>query len=142
MTFDEKQPWKRINCSKTNLFIDLKHFDFSYLSKTKILVIILVTFLPPTSFLLCLLKKEEIEKVVVQPSFQNMIFSSHKMTLHVKYEICIFKIKQVMASFVSSMYCEISILQNFEILKSSSNFEISVQITCDHNCYRFQNTFL
>ena len=41
---------------------------------------------------------------------------------------CIFKIKRVIAIFCLSMWCAISISQNFEILKSRSNFEIWVRI--------------
>ena len=51
-----------------------------------------------------------------------------KLGLQTKFQSCIFKIKRVIAIFRLSMWCEISILHNFEILKSRSNFEISVRI--------------
>ena len=52
----------------------------------------------PNSFLLGPLKKEEIEKVHVQPGIQYFLLT--KLGLHVKYESCIFKIEQAMAIFV------------------------------------------
>ena len=70
------------------------------------------------------------QKVVLQPWCQNMIFLLWKLCLHVNLESFFFKIKQVMSIFRLSRWCEIRILQNFEILKSCWNFDISGWFAC------------
>ena len=67
------------DCSKMHLYIDLKVFDFSYKSKTKILKKKKIRFFYPTPPQRGVLKKWRFWKLVGEPKLQNMICSAIKI---------------------------------------------------------------
>ena len=73
------------------------------------------------------MKIEVIAKLVVEPNLQNMNFKTHKNKTKSKRWALYLKIWASYGNFCESRLDEISISQNFQILKSRSIFEIFAQ---------------
>ena len=78
------------------------------------------------------LEGQNISKFVEQPMLQNMNFKTHKNETKSKRWALYLKIWAIYGNFCESRLDEISISQNFQILKSHSIFEVFAQfIACE-----------
>ena len=100
------------DCSKTHLCIDLKLFDFSYISKTKMLKQKKIRFFYPTPPQRGVLKKWKFWKLVGEPKLQNLICST--IEIRPEYKISVLYL-QNQASY--SHFLLVNVTRNLNFTK-------------------------